>query len=167
MENPRFLGDATVGKLVRYLRALGLDAAWMNTTQPNPLKRRALQENRILLTRKVALQSLTAQGVQVHLLTTEIPWQQVREILRMYRPRLHPFSRCIECNVPLQPVPREEAKGHVPYYTWRTQPRFYRCPSCGRFYWPGTHLQAMDRRFQEFLGDLYHKPQRVEEGGKE
>ncbi len=163
MENPRFLGDATVGKLVRHLRALGLDAAWLNTTQPAPLLHLAQREHRILLTRKVALQALVQQGVQVHLLTTEHPWQQVREVLRVYRPRLRPFSRCMECNVPLKPVTREEARGRVPYYTWRTQPRFYRCPACGRFYWPGTHLEAMERRFQAFLGDLYHNLQTPEE----
>ncbi len=162
----RFLGDATVGRLVRKLRALGLDVAWLNTTQREALKARALAENRILLTRKKALQSLSEEGVRVHLLLSEHLWQQVREVLRVYRPELRPFSRCVECNTPLEPVPHEAARGRVPYYTWRTQSRFYRCPTCGRFYWPGTHLEAMERQFRQALGDLYHNPQNTEEGGK-
>ncbi len=164
---PRFLGDATVGKLVRKLRALGLDVAWLKTTQKSVLKALALRENRILLTRKKALQDLSQEGVQVHLLLTELPWQQVREILRVYRPEIRPFHRCIECNTPLEPVAREEARGKVPYYTWRTHETFYRCPTCGRYYWHGTHLEAMERQFREALGDLYHSPQKPKEGGKE
>jgi uncharacterized protein with PIN domain len=53
--------------------------------------------------------------------------------------------------VPLEEAPRAVAVAAVPPFVGRTQPHFTRCPSCGRFYWRGTHWQRMRERLQAHL----------------
>lgn len=54
-----------------------------------------------------------------------------------------PFTRCPVCNGLLEAVPKYRAWGQVPTYVFATQSEFRRCPSCGRFYWRGTHWDHM------------------------
>ena len=51
----RFLADSNVGRLARWLRALGYDAAYETDAEDGALVRRALAEGRILLTRDLDL----------------------------------------------------------------------------------------------------------------
>ncbi|NLF02924.1 MAG: hypothetical protein GX601_18325 [Anaerolineales bacterium] len=60
------------------------------------------------------------------------------------------LSRCALCNMPLEPVAREEVARAVPPYIYRTQREFDRCPACGRIYWAGTHLQAIRKQLRAF-----------------
>ena len=60
------------------------------------------------------------------------------------------LSRCLECNVELEPRPKAEVSERLPPYVRATQSRFSECPRCGRVYWPGTHWQ----RIRERLGVL-------------
>ena len=43
---------------------------------------------------------------------------------------------------------KEVVKGKVPFYTYNTQDEFYRCPGCGKVFWPGSHYKAMLRRLK-------------------
>jgi uncharacterized protein with PIN domain len=53
------------------------------------------------------------------------------------------------CNVILDDITRGEAEGKVPDFIYHQQKEFYRCPQCGRIYWPGTHQINMQRRLEE------------------
>src|SRR5437762_14380623 len=48
---PRFLADCNVGRLARWLRALGYDASYHARIEDSELVREAAAENRVLLTR--------------------------------------------------------------------------------------------------------------------
>jgi len=48
---PRFLADCNVGRLARWLRALGYDASYHARIDDSELVREAAAENRVLLTR--------------------------------------------------------------------------------------------------------------------
>jgi len=54
-EEPRFLADDMVGKLARWLRIMGFNVASAGRVNDNDLVRRALREDRVLLTRHVRL----------------------------------------------------------------------------------------------------------------
>jgi len=52
---PRFIADCMLGKLARWLRVLGYDAAYERRISDDDLVRRARSEGRILLTRDTRL----------------------------------------------------------------------------------------------------------------
>lgn len=62
------------------------------------------------------------------------------------------FSRCLRCNWPLEEISKEEVVGMVPDYVYATAPSFCRCPSCGRVYWSGSHVDRMTERFRRITG---------------
>ena len=60
------------------------------------------------------------------------------------------LSRCLECNLPLIPLPREEAQAKVPPYVFQTVEEFRTCPQCLKIFWPGTHIEEMRRLITAF-----------------
>ncbi len=98
----------------------------------------------MILTRDRALPSeWRVSGV--YLVEAIEPLEQLREVARHFGlgGRLHPFTRCSRCNAALESAPKASAQGSVPPRVWATQAQFQRCPSCGRFYWSGTHTDRM------------------------
>ena len=78
--------------------------------------------------------------------------RQLAQVTRELGLRQTPqFTRCLACNTPLETRSREEAGPHVPAYVHRTQPSFLGCPSCGRYYWHGTHATRMEKILGEAL----------------
>ncbi|MBI4345650.1 MAG: hypothetical protein HY553_02270 [Elusimicrobia bacterium] len=59
------------------------------------------------------------------------------------------FSRCTVCNLPLEPVAREEALAEAPPKVRALETDFLRCRACGKLYWMGTHTAATLRRLAE------------------
>jgi uncharacterized protein with PIN domain len=57
-------------------------------------------------------------------------------------------ARCAECNGDLCEASKEEVTGLAPPYVMATAPRFKRCTSCGRVYWPGTHGEGILERME-------------------
>ena len=141
----RLLCDSMLGRLARWLRLLGWDAPLL--TRP-PL-RPAPEE--VLLTRRRRLAGrpgvLLVEGDKV----AEQLAQVVGELGLEVRPR-RIFTRCLDCNRPVEPVDREEVMGLVPDHTLHTAPSFTRCPACGRVFWPGSHGQRARRLLAEMLG---------------
>ena len=149
---PRLMADCMLGRLARWLRILGLDTAYDRNIHDDALIRKCRREGRVLLTRDRALsarRALREGGVPVMLVESEQPDLQLEQVLRESGITPDPgllLSRCLECNVPLEDVPRGEVAGRVPHYVWETQSCFSRCPSCGRLFWSATHVQAMRDR---------------------
>ncbi len=152
---PRFLADAMLGGLARWLRVLGLDAAFDPRLDDPELVERAVAEDRMILTRDSRL--VVRKRARNHLfIRSEVIDEQVAQVLRDLAIEPRPedlFSRCLRCNVPLVPVAPEEAAREVPPYVARTQRRFRRCPRCGRIFWRATHAERMRRRLER-LGVL-------------
>ncbi len=143
---PRFLADAMLGRLARWLRILGYDAAWEEHVSDADLVRRAVEEERIVLTRDRALESEWRVS-DIHNVGAEEPLAQLREVVAAFDlgRGANPFSRCSRCNVELEPATREQAREHVPADVHARSDRFRRCPHCERFYWDGSHVARMRR----------------------
>ncbi|NLG48727.1 MAG: hypothetical protein GX552_01290 [Chloroflexi bacterium] len=156
---PRFLADATLGKLARWLRILGYDTrlgdASLNAAQ---LVRLARAEQRILLTRDSAV--ARRRGVRAVLIRSGQLEQQMAQLQdELGVSAVAPFTRCPVCNVELEAIPKDRAWGQVPPYVFCTQDEFRVCPNCDRFYWRGTHRQLMGERVAEWAQD-----ERTEDG---
>lgn len=137
-----FLVDSMLGRLARWLRALGYDTLYDPSWEDRYLAYIAQEEGRILLTRDAALaQRVGARAIWVEseMLTAQVA--QLRAHLNLRA--VAPFSRCLRCNTIVRPVAPIAVRSRVPSYVYATQSAFYVCPDCGRIYWPGTHWERM------------------------
>ena len=139
---PKFLCDVNVGKLGRWLRILGFDAAFMNPERDEELIVLARKEDRIILTtdrgitsRPYVTRSLLIESRDYH--------EQLREVIGAFG--LEPdeariFSRCLVCNVAVQSAAKGQVETRVPHQAYSIHDQFSECPTCRRVYWPGSHL---------------------------
>jgi uncharacterized protein with PIN domain len=139
---PRFVVDAMLGRLARWLRVLGYDTLYFSNADDAALARRALADDRILLTRDVEL--ARRRGVRVILISDDRVENQLREMVNILPLTAEEaFSRCLNCNAPLVELERTQARDLVPPYVFATQTRFRCCAGCGKIYWRGTHWAHM------------------------
>jgi len=140
--NLRFVADAMLGRLAKWLRILGYDTLYNPSWDDPYLVRVARAEERILLTRDAEL--ARRRGVRVLMLESERLEAQVRQLRRdLPLSTGKPFSRCPVCNTPLEEITKDQVWGQVPPYVFATQSEFRLCPSCDRFYWRGSHWEHM------------------------
>lgn len=143
---PRFFADAMLGRLARWLRVLGYDTAYDASLDDRTLVDIANREDRILLTRdRHLLRELRPQrAVEI---TQDAPLDQLAALvneLRLPAPE-EVFRRCLLCNTPLDDVPDSEATALLPPAARGLPGPVRRCPTCGRVYWPGSHVRRMTR----------------------
>lgn len=142
----KFIADVMVGKLARWLRVLGFDTLYSNRYEDDEIIRIAEAENRVILTRDTRLAARRSRA-QCLLIESGSYKDQIGEVIRAFGLKdFDVFSRCLECNVPLQEANKEEVFEKVPPYVYLTQERFAACPSCSRVYWHGTHTGEMLKR---------------------
>ena len=149
---PRFLADAMLGTLARWLRLFGYDCLYLGGADDAHLARLAREEERWLLTRD---RELAAVGPRSLLIRAETLEDQLVEVLGRLQLRPDPSlqsARCAECNGGLEDVQRHEVTEEVPPHVHATAERFRRCSSCGRVYWPGTHGDRIRRRMERVVG---------------
>ncbi len=143
-KSPAFVLDGHLGKLAKTLRLLGLDCIYYPTFADEDIVALGVSQKRIILTRDRGI--LKHRQVRWgYCLRTLLPPAQVRAVLRRYQlvPRLKPFTRCLECNGLLLPVPKASILPHLPPRIRAEHNQFHQCRHCGRLYWKGSHYQAM------------------------
>jgi hypothetical protein len=152
LREPRFVVDANLGQLARYLRLLGFDVVYRNDFTDREVARIASEEKRIVLTRDRALlqHKIITHGYFVRAVK---PREQVREILArmdLYR-ELHPFTRCLRCNGELEDVDKQAVLHQLEPKTKKYYERFRRCKACGQAYWKGSHFNRMEKLCDYFM----------------
>jgi uncharacterized protein with PIN domain len=146
LRDPRFVIDANLGQLARYLRLLGFDVIYRNDFTDREVAQVASADRRIVLTRDRALlqHKIITHGYFVRAVK---PREQVREILTrldLYN-ALHPFTRCLRCNGELEDVDKEAVLHQLEPKTKKYYHRFRRCKTCGQAYWKGSHFNRMEK----------------------
>ncbi|MFQ5851300.1 MAG: Mut7-C RNAse domain-containing protein [Candidatus Binatia bacterium] len=142
-EDVRFAADKMLGRLAKWLRIIGQDVTYGSHLSGYGLTRAARREGRLILTRD---RGIRMKNPPAYLL---IRSDQFREQLKQViyacglDPFKNPFTRCVECNTALEPIPKEAVANRVPPYVFSTQERFSFCRRCRRIYWPATHQQRM------------------------
>jgi len=151
--DPIFLADAHLGGLARFLRMLGFDTLHDNGYADEEIRRLAETERRIVLSRDRELLKCReiARGCYVRALKAEA---QLREVALRYdlAARARPFTRCLRCNLALQPIDKASVAAIVPEQVLKIQERFTRCAGCERVYWPGSHYARMRAALGELMG---------------
>jgi uncharacterized protein with PIN domain len=150
MDTPRFVADVMLGRLARWLRALGYDTLYFRDAPDRRLLAVALAEGRRLLTRDVALARRAREvGLLVRAEGLDAQIEEVAEACGLLGRRA--LSRCLECNGLLAPSTPAAVRGRVPPYTFATQREFWTCAGCDRVYWAGTHVEGIQRRLGRVL----------------
>jgi uncharacterized protein with PIN domain len=145
----RFVCDAMLGGLARWLRAAGYSAAFDVHAPDGELVRRALDDRLCLVTSDSGLMERYAvrEGlVQCVFIPPGLsPIEQLgRVIAALELPYRDP--RCMDCGGDLLPVPADQARELVPPGVRRACHRFFRCAGCTKLYWHGTHWEDIRRR---------------------
>lgn len=136
----KFLLTRELGRLAKWLRILGFDAAYFSGNNISSVIIQALRDDRVVLTRNQRLPQ--ARGIKIILIKSEKIKSQIKEVLSSLQIKSDSdmmFTRCILCNRELIDIVKEKVKDKVPEYVFKTQEKFITCPKCNRIYWQGTH----------------------------
>ena len=150
----RFVADRMLGKLAKWLRVLGYDVVYLKRAGEEEILKR-LQEGRTLLTRNRRARLWQGKG-EIFMVVDNDPRMQLREVVKGLRLQEFDdaiFSRCLNCNHPLEAVKREEVREEVPDYVYQKEKEFHRCAECGKVYWHGSHALRMRQQLREILED--------------
>lgn len=140
----RFVADAHLGGLARFLRMLGYDTVHENAMPDALIRRLAYEEKRIVLTRDRELLKCgeIAFGCYVHELKAEA---QLREVAARFDLAAYarPFTLCLRCNLPLAPADAAQVRAYALPAVVERYRVFLRCAGCARVFWEGTHFARM------------------------
>ena len=143
----RFVVDVNVGRLAKWLRVMGYDAAFPLERGDNELVRIALQEDRVLVTRDSGIAQRRAvrlgQMKVVRIENDDLRSQLKQLVTELKLDLAGGFSRCVRCNQVLQPKLKQDVARRLPPYVFQTHSQFMECPQCRRLYWRGTHWTNM------------------------
>ncbi|HKZ98123.1 MAG TPA: Mut7-C RNAse domain-containing protein [Thermoplasmata archaeon] len=140
----KLICDHMLGSLARWLRFMGHDTAYPKAMDDRDLIRKAREEDRVLLTRDKELAARFAGAIVVR---SDVLEAQIREVASALPLRvLDPLSRCSVCNTPIEPASLEAVRDLVPEGVLARERAFWRCPTCGKVYWQGSHWDKMIER---------------------
>ncbi|MFX1293463.1 MAG: Mut7-C RNAse domain-containing protein [Promethearchaeota archaeon] len=156
-----FVCDAMLGRTARFLRLLGYDTLYDNMYSDLDLLKIAKEENRVLLTRDIALhQQAVKLNIPSCLLLEKTYVDRITSlILKMnLKLELNPsISRCATCNAKITPVKKGKVKGKIPEKTYVAFDKFWICTNkknCGKIYYQGPHWMSITKTFEQIMKNL-------------
>jgi len=146
----RFVADCMLGKLAKWMRVMGLDTHYQ-TFYPSGKIEELVREGRRLVTRDRKRIVQYGDALSIH---SDHVREQLRELVSSGNLPIHRlkwFTRCLLCNEPLKDVRPDEAGENLPEYVFYNHISGIRyCPSCGRYFWPGSHRRRMMETLREW-----------------
>ena len=154
LRQPRFFADAQLGRLARYLRLLGFDTQYVNGIDDAVLVAWASAEQRIILTRdrQLLMRREVTHGCHIR---EEQPLRQLRYVIRRCDlvAAARPFTLCMECNGRLVEVAKSDILDRLEPATRESFDKFWRCETCRRIYWRGSHYVRLCALVDAALGE--------------
>ena len=131
----KFIADAMLGKLGRWLRLLGHDTKIApEILTDSEILELALKENRFLLTRDKQFYQRARKLVKTHYFKTRGAKNELKELAKAIKLKIDfpKQTRCSLCNGKLK------KKGE-----------FWICSKCSQTYWKGTHWKMIEKTIRE------------------
>lgn len=146
---PRFLCDAGLGGLARWLRAAGYEAAWTPHLDDPDLVTEAQRRGAVLLTTDSVLMERRVLRDEIlpalWVPPTLTKLQQLEFVLEeLALPCLAP--RCMTCGGGLRPVDKARVRDRIPPRTLRWLDEYFLCETCGKLFWHGTHWRRLQAK---------------------
>ncbi|NQU14816.1 MAG: Mut7-C RNAse domain-containing protein [Desulfobacteraceae bacterium] len=146
----RFVADSMLGKLAKWLRVLGYDTRYKSHYGPGVIDQ-LVEDGRTFLSRQVKIVNSYDNAVLLQSHDTGGQLAELKEKIGFEPDGSKLFSRCLICNVLLEEADISEAKENVPEYVFYENMMGIRfCPSCCRYFWPGSHRERMARKLREW-----------------
>ena len=152
----RFIVDAMLGSLARWLRFLGFDTLYYETQSDDEILENV--SDRILLTRdKELISRAKNRGLRV-LNPGSGPKKEMLEkleyILDIQFVANPDRSRCPHCNSKLQRKSRNQVLDQVPPGSLRNHDTFWQCENsqCHQVYWQGRHWTRIQNTLRQLRG---------------
>jgi uncharacterized protein len=149
----KFILDGMLGKLARWLRMMGHDTKYSTTLGDFELLDIAKKENRVLLTRDLALyQHAIAKNAEAYYAEGITESDRLAELSTRFGISMSidmTQSRCPKCNTQLTSVPKEEIEEKVEKNTLLYYNEFWNCSNCGAVYWQGEHWTKISAKLEE------------------
>lgn len=148
----KFIADVMLGKLARWLRLMGYDTAYDSSISDEDLMHKAHQEDRIILTMDHALAEQSPQGLAL-LIKSQNLEDQLQQVVKHFKldPYSNLFERCTICNTPVVEIAKSEIKEEISPYVYSSYNQFWRCPTCKRLYWEGSHLDQAKKFLEKIF----------------
>jgi uncharacterized protein with PIN domain len=144
----RFVADAMLGRLARWLRLLGYDTLYQPGITDRELLGLARRDGRVILTRDTHFLGRGIEGC-LFVRSDDVEKQLLQVMGELGLSPSGP-GRCANCNGVLRDVmDREEVSGSVPEYVYLNFRRFMKCAQCGNVYWEGSQFQRIRRKVRE------------------
>jgi uncharacterized protein with PIN domain len=147
-ETLEFCADVHLGKLARLLRMLGFDTVYKNNFSKKDLHEIARNEHRCLLSKAAYFTKF--HDINFYQVKSSDSYEQLKEIISHFQLlNFNPFVRCLECNEILEKKEKEEVQNLLLPETKKNFSEFWRCPSCKKIYWKGSHFERMMKIFEK------------------
>lgn len=153
----QFVLDVHLRKLARRLRLLGFDVDYQDGRDDDELAEISEKTGRLLMSRdrQILMRRNVSRGMSIRNTDPDKQVMEVLERLDLWKSCV-PFSRCIECNGDVKGVPTgsEEymrMKGDIPEGVLKWCTEYYRCSSCSRIYWKGSHYDKLKKKVEEYV----------------
>ena len=139
---PCFAAEKTLGRLTKWLRLLGFDTHYESDLRGKKFID-TLENDRILLTRTRRLRNQFRSYKMIFIESDHLErqLQQIFRELGLRANQTRPFSRCLQCNVPIVAVSKNDLWGRIPDFIFETHDYFNQCPQCKRVFWRGSHTR--------------------------
>jgi len=146
----RFVADVMLGRLSKWLRVMGCDTHYQPFYKDGMLDV-FIRDDRLLLSRN---RRIIGKYNPSLFIGTDHVRTQLQEIIKKGYLSLDNsqwFTRCLVCNTLLKRIPLVDIKATIPEYILsQNNSGIHFCPSCGRYFWPGSHITRMMNQVSEW-----------------
>ncbi len=154
LRRPKFILDVHLGKLAKNLRIFGFDTLYENDYDNFEIISISKAEKRAILTRdvKILKNKTVTHGYWIR---SSSPAEQLTEVILRFDlfSNIKPFYRCLTCNGLIRKTSKESVINRLQPKTRLYYEEFYRCSSCEKVYWKGSHYHKM----MNFVEDIRKK----------
>lgn len=146
----KFILDVHLGKLARLIRLAGFDALYRNDYSDHEIAETSAKQGRIVLTRDRRLLKFS-KITHGYWIRSFNPEEQLKEVVGRFKlsGSISPFNRCLECNGEIVEVDKNSVIDQLEPKTRIYYDSFYRCKSCLKIYWRGSHYSQMKEMLEE------------------
>ena len=146
----KFIADSMLGRLAKWLRVLGYDTLYQPFYKQEVIGA-SVGEGRKLLSRHRPTVTRYSNAMLIRSDRVKDQLYEMKTAGTITSERSKWFSRCLLCNIPLKEAEGTDALENVPEYVFYQSASGIRfCPSCGRYFWPGTHRERMVRQLEKW-----------------
>ena len=139
----KFIVDTMLGRLAKWLRVMGFDTHYQPFYEEKTT-RHLIKEGFLFLSRQ---KTMVESHTNSFLILSDKVKGQLQEMKKKgYIPpaRSNWFTRCLVCNEILKKVTIKDAGENIPeYILYQNKEGISMCPSCKRYFWPGSHKNRM------------------------